>query len=79
MENSKKYNGWTNRETWLFNLWYGDFINSYNDYLIQRDVFEEEHRNLLNTIGTCIWSDLIEINQIDWNDLEQTYKHKENE
>lgn len=25
MEN-EKYNGWTNRETWLVNLWYGDYL-----------------------------------------------------
>jgi hypothetical protein len=79
MENSEKYNGWANRETWLFNVWYGDFINSYEDYLVQKDLFEEEHENLINTIGTCIWSDLIDTNLIDWKSLEETYKDKESE
>ena len=26
--NNNKYNGWTNRETWLVNLWYGHDIAS---------------------------------------------------
>ena len=26
MANDEKYNGWTNRETWLVNLWYGDYF-----------------------------------------------------
>ena len=31
-----KYNGWTNYETWLVGLWYGD---SYNEYFL--DQFRE--------------------------------------
>ena len=26
-----KYNGWTNRATWLFNVYYGDKINNEDD------------------------------------------------
>jgi len=28
-----KYNGWTNYETWLVGLWYGD---SYNEYFLEQ-------------------------------------------
>jgi hypothetical protein len=30
--NRREYNGWTNYETWLVNLWYGDvFTDMQND------------------------------------------------
>ncbi len=34
------YNGWTNRETWLVNLWYNP--ESIEDVDVIKDVLEEE-------------------------------------
>lgn len=31
---AKRYNGWTNRETWLVNLW---LTNEYSDYMAMRE------------------------------------------
>ena len=67
-----KYNGWTNRATWLFNLHYGDKINNEDDFNRQKNQCEEEYENLMNTIGTCIWSDMIDIREINFVELFET-------
>jgi len=67
-----KYNGWTNRATWLFNFYYGDKINNEDDFNRQKNQCEEEYENLMNTIGTCIWSDLIDIREINFIELFDT-------
>ena len=67
-----KYNGWTNRATWLFNVYYGDQINNEDDFNREKNQFEEEYENLMNTIGTCIWSDLIAIREINFVELFET-------
>jgi|14BtaG_2_1085337.scaffolds.fasta_scaffold09904_3 hypothetical protein len=64
-----KYNGWTNRATWLFNLHYGNKINNETDFNREKNQCEEEHENLINTIGTCMWSDLIDIREINFIEL----------
>ena len=67
-----KYNGWTNRATWLFNVYYGDKINNEDDFNREKNLFEEEHENLMHTIGTCIWLDMIDINLINFVELFET-------
>jgi hypothetical protein len=67
-----KYNGLTNRATWLFNVYYGDKINNEDDFNREKEQCEEEYENLLNTIGTCIWSDMIDIREINFVELFET-------
>jgi hypothetical protein len=41
----EKYNGWTNRETWLVNLYFGHIIdNNVQEYMYNTDT--EEHRQV---------------------------------
>jgi hypothetical protein len=44
-----KYNGWTNWETWLFNLWFGDYWYDYAEENKITDVQQlaEDMRNYL--------------------------------
>lgn len=37
-----KYNGWTNRETWLVNLWYGDSFESMVRNEVEEGVYAED-------------------------------------
>lgn len=74
MSEENKYNGWTNRETWLFNVWYGDNINCEADYWIQKSCFENDYYDTKAKIGNNIFSDMLNINLINWNDLLTTYK-----
>ena len=67
-----KYKGWTNRATWLFNVYYADQINNEDDFNRQKNQFEKEYENLINTIGTCMWSDMININLINFVELFET-------
>jgi len=67
-----KYNGWTNRATFLFNVYYGDSINNVADFYREKTQCEEEYENLMNTIGTCIWSDMIDIKLINFVELFET-------
>jgi hypothetical protein len=67
MDTSKKYNGWTNYETWLFNLWHDD---AFTDDAAQMwkeaeadDTFTREENAAL-ALAECIeaWADeVIEI------------------
>lgn len=45
-----EYNGWTNRETWLVNLWYMDHMPEYfaemDQYKVEADELEEAVRNI---------------------------------
>ena len=45
MSNSTKYNGWTNWETWLVNLWYGDYLS---------DIAEEEGYMDAEACKSCV-------------------------
>ena len=49
--NTNKYNGWTNRETWLCNLWFDNF-----EFSEMLDMFEgcEDKGDILNNIEDYI-------------------------
>lgn len=51
--NIQKYNGWTNYETWLCNLWFDNF-----DFIDQIDLFEDcvDNCDVLNIIEEYIKS-----------------------
>lgn len=83
---SEKYNGWTNRETWLVNLYYGENLQDYvNDLFKQDDSYESYE------IAECleVWldevigedlenlpmflKDFIVLSRINWKELAELY------
>ena len=74
------YNGWTNRETWLVNLWLGNDMGSY-DFLQQicnkqcetwekaeelEERFQDELEEMFDT--PSFWSDILgtSLDRVDW-------------
>lgn len=75
-------NGWTNRNTWLVNLWFGDYFAEMHEegepvtaeYI---ESFVEEY--IESQIGgmTGFVADLIDIKMIDWDELAGHYTQEE--
>ena len=65
----KGYNGWSNRETWLVNLWYNPETKSDIDYI--EDTLESD---LIEKLGDSsnIYMDFINFNLIDWDELRRS-------
>ena len=60
------YNGWTNRETWLVNLWFGDSWECEADVQSSREWIEEK------IYGLETWvQDFIDLDAINWSELEE--------
>ena len=64
---NNKYNGWCNRETWLVNLWFGDFWLCVEDINATQCHIEK----LVENLGTGFLQDAIDIGCIDWQELRQ--------
>jgi len=68
------YNGWTNRETWLVNIWFGD-----DDYLTDmsaaeiQNVVAEYVEEKIGESGGFIY-DMINFECIDWDELADHHK-----
>jgi len=70
----KEYNGWTNRNTWLINLWFGDYIRN----LLEEDCCESPD-NLQGFIESIIdeqvaetptmIKDFLDFDGINWGEL----------
>lgn len=79
MSNNTTYNGWTNRETWLVNLWLGDSLAEYvRDTLgqeIDASQAESYALDLVETSGATIedafTSDLISfaLSGVNWQEI----------
>ena len=68
------YNGWSNRETWLFNVWYGDDLASEFDYWERKELCLSEYYEAKDKIGNNMFNDMLNINLVNWNELLSTYK-----
>lgn len=76
-----KYNGWKNRETWLLNVWYGDFFSdsetgtwdaeAIRDF-IEEEVFGEDCGNVQGFVA-----DLIDLSIIDYYELAEHFEGEE--
>lgn len=65
MNKYNKYNGWTNRETWLVNLHFE--LNDKDDIEYAKAHIEE----LKDDIEDCFLSDFVDFSLINWSELEE--------
>lgn len=75
------YNGWTNRETWLVNLWFGDTFQ--NDLENGVDVTADYMRDVVETYvyeiigrgqGSGFVQDMLDLNAINYDELASHYE-----
>lgn len=59
------YNGWSNRETWLVNLWFEP--ESLEDLDMIKYSLEDDYDSIQNS---CL-KDMINLSSIDWRELEE--------
>ena len=69
--NANKYNGWTNRETWLIGLWFNPETIEDVEYIeetLERDFYE--------MVGgeSNIYTDMINFNLINWEEIKDWIK-----
>ena len=58
----QRYNGWTNRETWLVNVWFNPESQSDLDYA--KDSLQDMYDELPN-----VMKDFVDLGSINWNEL----------
>ena len=61
-------NGWTNRETWLVSLWHNP--KSVEDLEYIKELLEDQ----LESLGNCCLADMIDLQSINWIELEDYVK-----
>lgn len=66
------YNGWSNRETWLINVWFNPESKSDIDYV--REKIDEDYQNLPDYVR-----DFVNFDNIDWSELYAHFDDEETE
>ena len=67
------YNGWSNRETWLVNVWFNP--ESKEDVQFAKEILEEQY----DAMEDGVLKDMLSIDSIDWDELESHFDDEENE
>lgn len=67
------YNGWTNRATWLVNVW-GNPESRADVEMIKADL-EEQY----DALGPGILTDLIDLSEINWDELMEHFDEESDE
>lgn len=71
------YNGWTNRETWLVNLWFGDVLTEMQEYgeEITADTIKEMVDQVIEEANlTGFLADLLGDHMINYDELASHYE-----
>jgi len=70
------YNGWTNRETWLVNLWFIDGLDSEEETTAEylREMVEEYVDSIVPASGFV--ADMINLSCINWTELAESHNDK---
>lgn len=69
----RTYNGWTNRATWLVNVWGNP--ESKSDVQMLREMLEEQY----DEIPSGILKDMLDLSEINWDELESHFEDEESE
>lgn len=67
------YNGWSNRETWLINVWFNP--ESKGDVQSAKEVLEEQY----DAMEAGVLKDMLSIEAIAWDELESYFDDEDNE
>lgn len=75
------YNGWANRETWLVNVWFGDYFAKLAEEGTEVDAvfiqgFVEEHVDEYIEPSSFL-ADMLDFSGIDWDSLAERYAPNE--
>jgi hypothetical protein len=78
------YNGWTNRNTWLINLHFGDLLNGYKEdgLEVTADLIKEiwlDHIELETKHLDATVMDFLDFEGINWEEIAEHYQVKEDE
>lgn len=79
--NRREYNGWSNYETWLVNMWYGDiFTDMANEgEEVTAEYMQDFVEQMLETDGALpqygFAADIMNaaLREVDWEDLAEHY------
>lgn len=66
------YNGWSNRATWLVNVWYNPESKADVEYA------REDLESAVAELGGIL-QDLIDLSEIDWDELMEHFEDDEEE
>lgn len=76
------YNGWTNRETWLVNLHFGDYFQevAQDGQQLMSDYIEETVWDLFDEANIPpFFQDMINLGAVNWRELAKHYVTEEQE
>ncbi len=71
------YNGWSNRSTWLINLWYKPYTKDDFDWI--KEELEERVRALADSefVRDNLLADMLNLQEIDWDELKEHVETEE--
>jgi len=77
-----KYNGWTNWETWVVNLWFSDSWGEIKDPDTLREIVEEYIENDIGDKSGTFLGDIIQtgfLGEVNWDELAENNEGPEDE